>query len=75
MTEEQASSSKFNAHKFYDYNNYLSQLSLLAQIVDDDFQVSVQSIFGINRFTNKGIISNEQDSNTSDQDNNVCISS
>eukprot|EP01084_Bolivina_argentea_P300482 518135_1 len=37
-------SSKFNSHKFYDYNQYLPMLQLLAYNVDDEFQQSIQMI-------------------------------
>eukprot|EP01084_Bolivina_argentea_P134100 236608_1 len=43
----QTSGSKFNSPRFYDHNQYLSQLNLLAQIVDDDFQLAVQEMFNI----------------------------
>eukprot|EP01083_Nonionella_stella_P226883 805325_1 len=35
------SDAQFNAHTFYDYNHYLSELILNAQIVNDDFHDSV----------------------------------
>eukprot|EP01084_Bolivina_argentea_P093806 168656_1 len=44
-------SGSFNTHKFYDYNEYLPQLVLLAQLVDDEFQKSVQNIFNIDKHT------------------------
>merc|ERR1712228_639249 len=49
-----SSGTTFNSPQFYDYNQYLSQLVLLAQIVDEDFQASVQTIYGIDKVTNKG---------------------
>ena len=42
---------------YTDHHQYLSQLILLAQIVDEDFQNSVQSIFGIDKITNEATIS------------------
>eukprot|EP01083_Nonionella_stella_P092226 258100_1 len=56
------SDAQFNAHKFYDYNHYLSELVLLAQIVDDDFQNSVQKIFKINRNTQIGRLHDDEKS-------------
>jgi len=52
-----SSGTTFNSPQFYDYNQYLSQLVLLAQIVDEEFQLSVQDIFGIDKVTNKGMVS------------------
>ena len=52
----QRTTSKFDAVRFYDYNQYLAELVLLAQIVDEDFQKSVQSIFSIDKSTNIGLI-------------------
>eukprot|EP01083_Nonionella_stella_P087033 241976_1 len=51
------SGSAFNSTKFYDFNEYLSQLVLLAQIVDDQFQQSVQQMFSINKMGHEGILS------------------
>eukprot|EP01083_Nonionella_stella_P031595 86541_1 len=48
------SGSAFNSTKFYDFNEYLSQLVLLAQIVDDEFQQSIQQMFGIDKVTHQG---------------------
>merc|ERR1712228_769243 len=48
-----SSGTTFNSPQFYDYNQYLSQLVLLAQIVDEDFQASVQQIYGIDKASNK----------------------
>merc|ERR1712087_202088 len=56
-----SSGTTFNSPQFYDYNQYLSQLVLLAQIVDEDFQKSVQKIFGIDKLTSKGKITNSDD--------------
>merc|ERR1712130_312579 len=56
-TFEQLSTSSgttFNSPQFYDYNQYLSQLVLLSQIVDEEFQASVQTIYGIDKVSNKG---------------------
>eukprot|EP01084_Bolivina_argentea_P194416 333564_1 len=50
------SSSTFNTHRFHDYNEYLPRLILLAQIVDDSMQNSVQKIFNIHKDTNIGYI-------------------
>merc|ERR1712228_784030 len=49
-----SSGTTFNSPQFYDYNQYLSQLVLLAQIVDEEFQQSVQTIYGIDKVSNKG---------------------
>eukprot|EP01084_Bolivina_argentea_P093190 167625_1 len=49
-----SSGTTFNSPKFYDYNEYLSQIVLLAQIVDDKFQQSVQDIFNVDKVTNEG---------------------
>merc|ERR1712228_885588 len=49
-----SSGTTFNSPQFYDYNQYLSQLVLLAQIVDEEFQESVQKIYGIDKVSNKG---------------------
>merc|ERR1712228_1111778 len=49
-----SSGTSFNSPQFYDYNQYLSQLVLLAQIVDEDFHESVQAIYGIDKVTNNG---------------------
>eukprot|EP01084_Bolivina_argentea_P283043 484653_1 len=48
-------SSKFSATKFYDYYQYLPQLVLLAEFVDDPFQHSVQKIFNIDKNTKSAI--------------------
>merc|ERR1712228_152245 len=53
-----SSGTTFNSPQFYDYNQYLSQLVLLAQIVDEDFQASVQEIYGIDKVSNKGKVEN-----------------
>eukprot|EP01083_Nonionella_stella_P124980 377776_1 len=52
----QHSKSSFDSLKFYDQNQYLSELVLLAQIVDDEFQQSVQQIFNIDNQTNAGYV-------------------
>ena len=58
----QRSTSKFDSLRFYDFNQYLSELVLLAQIVDDEFQKSMQNIFNINKKTNIGhIISDDHE--------------
>merc|ERR1712228_764888 len=49
-----SSGTNFNSPQFYDYNQYLSQLVLLAQIVDEEFQASVQAIYGIDPVSHKG---------------------
>merc|ERR1719242_1887337 len=49
-----SSGTTFNSPQFYDYNQYLSQLVLLAQIVDEEFQASVQKIYGIDKVSHKG---------------------
>eukprot|EP00484_Ammonia_sp_Unknown_P014897 CAMPEP_0197075890 /NCGR_PEP_ID=MMETSP1384-20130603/211839_1 /TAXON_ID=29189 /ORGANISM="Ammonia sp." /LENGTH=518 /DNA_ID=CAMNT_0042514739 /DNA_START=1 /DNA_END=1557 /DNA_ORIENTATION=+ len=52
LYEQGSSSATFHANRFYDYNEYLPQLVLLAHIVDDEFQKSVQNIFSIDKKTN-----------------------
>merc|ERR1712228_1000730 len=49
-----SSGTTFNSPQFYDYNQYLSQLVLFAQIVDEEFHASVQEIYGIDKLSNKG---------------------
>ena len=44
-----ATNSKFDGAKFYDLHSYLDRLSLLAQIVDDDFQTAVKQVFNVKR--------------------------
>eukprot|EP01084_Bolivina_argentea_P181780 313901_1 len=61
LTEHMGVSATFNAHTFYDYNEYLPQLILLAQIVDDEFQKSVQKIFNVDKHTNIGAINHDED--------------
>eukprot|EP01083_Nonionella_stella_P002407 6953_1 len=39
------SNDTFNSPRFHDYNQYLSQLILLAHLVDDDFHKAVQNMF------------------------------
>eukprot|EP01083_Nonionella_stella_P073837 199931_1 len=56
LSEQGSSSSSFNSHTFYDYYEYLPQLVLLAQIVDDEFQNSVQKIFNIDKKIKQGTI-------------------
>ena len=56
-----SSGTTFNSPNFYDYNQYLSQLVLLAQIVDEEFQASVQKIFGIDPVSNKGTVASIDD--------------
>ena len=51
------SGAAFNSSKFYDYNQYLSQLILLAQIVDEDFQKSIQDIYNIDKDSKEATIS------------------
>ena len=57
----ESSGVSINSPKFYDYNQYLSQLVLLAQIVDEEFQNSVQEMFQIDKVTNQGAIEVEDD--------------
>eukprot|EP01084_Bolivina_argentea_P082326 149065_1 len=52
----ESSGATFNSPKFYDYNQYLSQLVLLAQIVDEEFQQSIQDMFNTDKVTNEGTI-------------------
>eukprot|EP01084_Bolivina_argentea_P194418 333567_1 len=54
-------SATFNAHSHYDYYEYLSQLTLLAHIVDESFQNSVQKMFNIDKHTKTGTISTDYD--------------
>eukprot|EP01083_Nonionella_stella_P268593 908112_1 len=58
------SGSTFCATTFYDFNEYLSQLVLLAQIVDDEFQQSIQQIFRIDKVTHQGTLSSDVDEKT-----------
>eukprot|EP01083_Nonionella_stella_P167848 565096_1 len=55
-----ASSASFDSIKFYDYNEYLSELILTAQMNDDAFQRSVQKIFNIDKSTQIGKIDMNQ---------------
>merc|ERR1719242_2179469 len=69
-TFEQLSTSSgttFNSPQFYDYNQYLSQLVLLAQIVDEEFQTSVQEIYGIDKVSNKGKVAPFDDEKLKDE--------
>ena len=50
----ESSESTFNSPNFYDYNQYLSQLVLLAHVVDQEFQESVQSMYSVDKITGKG---------------------
>merc|ERR1719242_1736122 len=59
-----SSGTTFNSPQFYDYNQYLSQLVLLAQIVDEEFQASVQAIYGIDKVSNKGKVPSLGDEKT-----------
>eukprot|EP01083_Nonionella_stella_P182660 657754_1 len=57
-----ASSATFDSIKFYDYNEYLSELILTAEMNDDGFQRSIQKIFNIDQRTHVGRIeTNEND--------------
>eukprot|EP01083_Nonionella_stella_P301851 1037915_1 len=60
LSEQNGCSAAFNGHTFYDYNEYLSRLILLAQMVDDDFQKSIQNIFNVDKNTNIGRIQSEE---------------
>eukprot|EP01084_Bolivina_argentea_P317816 551061_1 len=51
-----ASNADFNGARFYDHHQYLSNLSLLARMVDDEFQASVKQIFNVNKYDNIGVI-------------------
>merc|ERR1712228_1087042 len=62
----ESSGTTFNSPQFYDYNQYLSQLVLLAQIVDEDFQASVQKIYGIDKVSNKGKVASFDDEKAED---------
>merc|ERR1712176_161604 len=64
FTFEQLSASSgttFNSPDFYDHNQYLSQLVLLAQIVDEEFHQSVQGIFKIDKVSSKGKVTSSED--------------
>jgi len=52
----ESSNAAFASAQFYDYNQYLSQLVLVAQIVDDNFHQSVQAMFDIDKVSKRGII-------------------
>eukprot|EP01084_Bolivina_argentea_P303052 523169_1 len=56
-----ASNASFDGAKFYDHHQYLSKITLLAQIVDDSFHKSIKHIFNINQFTGIGIIEDEKE--------------
>eukprot|EP01083_Nonionella_stella_P152321 488039_1 len=58
------SGSTFNSAKFYDLNQYLSELVLLAQIVDDEFQQSIQQIFSIDKATHQATLSSDDEAKT-----------
>merc|ERR1712087_389541 len=66
-----SSGTNFNSPQFYDYNQYLSQLVLLAQIVDDEFQASVQAIYGVDKVTNIGQVGSIDDEKKCDGDGAV----
>ncbi len=53
----------FNVFSFYSHNQYLSELILLAQSVDNSFQQSVQKVFNIDSLTNIGIVEYEKKEN------------
>eukprot|EP01083_Nonionella_stella_P191098 707518_1 len=61
LSEQGSSSASFNANRFYDYHEYLPQLVLLAHILDDSFQKSMQNIFDIDRFTSIGKMNSDGD--------------
>ena len=69
----QRTTSKFDAAKFYDLNQYLAELVLLAQIVDDEFQESIQNIFNIDKSTKMGHIGNnkEDEKEINDESNGI----
>eukprot|EP01083_Nonionella_stella_P237259 832481_1 len=52
----ESSSSTFDSIKFYDYNQYLSELILTAEMNDDGFQRSIQKIFNVDPSTRIGKI-------------------
>eukprot|EP01083_Nonionella_stella_P094043 263768_1 len=56
LSEYASVSGAFNIHSFYDFNEYLAQLVLLAQTLDDEFQKSIQNIFNVDKHTNIGTI-------------------
>eukprot|EP01083_Nonionella_stella_P097695 274602_1 len=70
-----ATNAKFIGTKFYDLNQYLSKLSLLAQIVDEPFQKSVQNIFNIDNETNIGQIKkrNGDEKDNSDKESEAFV--
>eukprot|EP01083_Nonionella_stella_P110064 321828_1 len=61
LSEQGSSSASFNGIRFYDYHEYLPQLVLLAHILDDSFQKSMQNVFDIDRYTNIGKINSDGD--------------
>merc|ERR1712228_392604 len=61
-----SSGTTFNSPQFYDYNQYLSQLVLLAQIVDEEFHASVQKIYEIDLVTSKGKVASFDDEKSDD---------
>eukprot|EP01083_Nonionella_stella_P078062 213426_1 len=64
LTENSSPSAAFNSHRFYDHNQYLPELILLAHIVDDEFQKSIQKIFNIDKHVNVGYIGDEKQKDT-----------
>eukprot|EP01083_Nonionella_stella_P056398 148527_1 len=56
-----SSTALFNSLTFYDYNEYLSQLVLTAQIVDNDFQMSIKRMFNVDKHRNVGYLDDAKD--------------
>eukprot|EP01084_Bolivina_argentea_P297063 511711_1 len=62
----------FEGVSFYDHQQYLCNLLLLAQTVDAEFQKSIQKTFNVNKRTNIGRINvNEQKHNDDIDGNNI----
>ena len=76
-------SSTFNSKKFYDYKDYLPKLVLLAHMVDDEFHLSIENIFNINKKNGIGYLTSnsnqasklqvEIDSESKTNDNNGAV--
>eukprot|EP01083_Nonionella_stella_P140515 431006_1 len=56
-----ATNESFDGATFYDHHQYLSKLSLLAEMVDEEFQRSVQKVFSVDKRTDVGRIRGEGD--------------
>eukprot|EP01083_Nonionella_stella_P078903 216190_1 len=51
----------FNAFRWNEFKQYLCELVLLAQMVDESFQSSVQTLFNINKITGFGTVNDTDD--------------